>query len=297
MAVRFPESIHLVDPVELEINKLFNHLIMCLNQRRVALLTTYREIRAQIVARPIARARKEEELSGLKTYTESLIQMNEVRETQERILAKIELKLAEVRVPHPETHAVFRGNFGPLEQVIAGMAEVVEEEVPAVPLEVPAVGSNMPAVDSNMHAVDSNMPAVDSNMPAVDSNMPTADSNMPAVDSNMPAVDSNIPDVSQEGPVVDSNIPDVTQDVSPIGLKKVPDVGIKVSDVHQQEVKSKNVSYMPKKVQFGREKVPDVHQKDPDDSKKVSVVPRYEQMGPIVAVGKNGYAPGELWNP
>ena len=133
MAVRFPEPIHPVDPVELEIHQLFDHLIVCLNQRRVALLTTYRDTRAQIAARPIARARKEEELIALETETERLLQMNELRETQERILAEIEQTLAEVRVPQPETRAVFRGNCGHLEQVIACVGEVVEEEVPVVP--------------------------------------------------------------------------------------------------------------------------------------------------------------------
>ena len=133
MAVRFPEPIHPVDPVELEINQLFDHLIVCLNQRRVALLTTYRDTRAQIAARPIARARKEEELIGLKTDTEARLQMNELRETQERILAEIEQTLAEVRVPQPETRAVFRGNCEHLQQVIAGVGEIVEEEVPVVP--------------------------------------------------------------------------------------------------------------------------------------------------------------------
>ena len=133
MAVRFPEPIHPVDPVELEIHQLFDHLIVCLNQRRVALLTTYRDTRAQIADRPIARARKEEELIGLKTETEARLQMNELRETQERILAEIEQTLAEVRVPQPETRAVFQGNCGHLEQVIAGVGEVVEEEVLVVP--------------------------------------------------------------------------------------------------------------------------------------------------------------------
>ena len=133
MAVRFPDPIHPVDPVELEINQQFDRLIMCLQQRRMFLLTTYRDTRAQIAARHTARARQEQELIALKTETERLLQMNELRETQERILAEIEQKLAEVRVPQPETHVVFRGNCGHLEQVIAGVGEVVEEEVPVVP--------------------------------------------------------------------------------------------------------------------------------------------------------------------
>ena len=59
--------------------------------------------------------------------------MNELRETQERILAEIEQKLAEVRVPQPETHVVFRGNCGHLEQLIACVGELVEEEMHIVP--------------------------------------------------------------------------------------------------------------------------------------------------------------------
>ena len=133
MAVRFPEPIHPVDPVELEINQLFDYLIVCLNQRRVALLITYRDTRAQLAARPIARARKEQELITCKIQTEQSLQMNELRETQVRILAEIEQTLAEVRVPQPETHVVFRGNSGHLEQVISGVGEVVEVEVPVVP--------------------------------------------------------------------------------------------------------------------------------------------------------------------
>ena len=132
MAVRFPDPIHPVDPVELEINQLFDHLIMCLQQRRVALLTTYRDTRDEITARHITRARKEEELIALKAHTEQSLQMNELRETQLEILAKIEQKLAEVRVPQPDTRVVFRGNCGHLEQLIAGVGEVVEE-VPVVP--------------------------------------------------------------------------------------------------------------------------------------------------------------------
>ena len=104
---------------------------MCLNQRRVALLTTYSDTRAQIADRPIDRARKEQELIAFKFKTEQSLQMNELRETQERILAEIEQTLAEVRVPQPETRAVFRGNCGHLEQVIAGVGEIVEE-VPVV---------------------------------------------------------------------------------------------------------------------------------------------------------------------
>ena len=130
MAVRFQDPIH---PVELEINRQFDQLIACLQQRRMSLLATYRDTRAQIAARHTARAREERELLIAKVEMQGLLQMNQLRETQERILAEIEQKLAEVRVPQPETHVVFRGNCGHLEQLIAGVGELVEEAVSVVP--------------------------------------------------------------------------------------------------------------------------------------------------------------------
>ncbi|KAI6656281.1 Tripartite motif-containing protein 2-like, partial [Oopsacas minuta] len=59
--------------------------------------------------------------------------------------ADIELKLAEVNTHQPETHIVFRNQSEPLEQLIAQLGEVLEEEVPIIPnyqamREVVAVG-------------------------------------------------------------------------------------------------------------------------------------------------------------
>ena len=121
------------DPVEIKIHEKFNQMVYCLNQRREAVITAYRELKQEIAARPLARARKEEELIGLKADTENRLQMNELRESQELILAVIEQKLAEVRAPQPDTRIVFRSQSVPLEQLIAELGEVLEEEVPLVP--------------------------------------------------------------------------------------------------------------------------------------------------------------------
>ena len=59
--------------------------------------------------------------------------MNELRESQEQILAVIEQKLAEVRTPQPVNRIVYRSQSVPLEQLIAELGEVLEEEVPLVP--------------------------------------------------------------------------------------------------------------------------------------------------------------------
>ena len=120
-----------VDPVEIEINEAFNQLIYFLNQRREAVLTAYRDLKQDIAARPLTRARKEEELIGLRAETENRLQMNNLRESL--ILAVIEQKLAEVRAPQPDTRIVFRSESVPLEQLIADLGEVLEEEVSLVP--------------------------------------------------------------------------------------------------------------------------------------------------------------------
>ena len=122
-----------VDPVEIEINEAFNRMIFCLNQRREAVLTAYRDLKQDIAARPLARARKEEELIGLRADTENRLQMNDLREVQEQMLAVIEQKLAEVRAPQPDTRIVFRSESVPLEQLMADLGEVLEEEVPLIP--------------------------------------------------------------------------------------------------------------------------------------------------------------------
>ena len=122
-----------IDPVEIGINEAFNRMVFCLNQRREAVLTAYRDLKQDIAARPLARARKEEELIGLRAETENRLQMNDLREVQEQMLALMEQKLAEVRAPQPDTRIVFRIESVPLEQLIADLGEVLEEEVPLVP--------------------------------------------------------------------------------------------------------------------------------------------------------------------
>ena len=122
-----------VDPVEIGINEAFNRMVFCLNQRRKAVLTAYRDLKQDIAARPIAHARKEEELIGLRADTENRLQMNDLRESQELILAIIEQKLTEVRTPQPDIRIMFRIEYVPLEQLIADLGEVFEEEVPFVP--------------------------------------------------------------------------------------------------------------------------------------------------------------------
>ena len=118
-----------VDPIEAQIHETFDRLVSCLNERRNELVTRYREIQA----RPADRARMERELLALKADTEQRIRMNLLRETQLEILAKLEQKLEEVRAPLHDTRVKFLSDTIHLEREIAGVGEIIVEEVPVVP--------------------------------------------------------------------------------------------------------------------------------------------------------------------
>ena len=122
-----------VDPVEISIHQLFNQMVFCVNQRREAVLTEYRYLRNEVASRLQTRVKEEEELIKMKTDTERNLQMNKFQELQQQMLAGIEQKLAEVRKPQPHTRVVFRSQSAPLEQLIAELGEVLEEEVMNIP--------------------------------------------------------------------------------------------------------------------------------------------------------------------
>ena len=122
-----------VDPVEIGINQVFDQMVFCVNQRRMAVLTKYHDLRNEIPSRPQTRAKEEEELIRMKTETERNLQLNKFHELQQQLLAGIEQKLAEVRKPKPDTRVVFRSQSAPLEQLITELGEVVEEEMITVP--------------------------------------------------------------------------------------------------------------------------------------------------------------------
>ena len=118
-----------VDPIEAQINETFDRLVSCLNERRRELITKYREIQA----RPADCVKMEQELLALKADTEQRIRMNLLRETQLEILAKLEQKLEEVRAPLLDTLVKFLNDTAHLEREIAGVGEIIEEEVLVVP--------------------------------------------------------------------------------------------------------------------------------------------------------------------
>ena len=122
-----------VDPVLIEINRLFDEIVFCVNQRREAVLLMYNDLSQDIASRPLVRVRREQELTALRAQTENTIRMNQNLQFQQRMLSDIDLQLSEIRTPQPDTCVVFRSQFVPLYKLIAELGEVLEEEMPAVP--------------------------------------------------------------------------------------------------------------------------------------------------------------------
>ena len=122
-----------VDPVWIEINEHFNKMIYCVNQRREAVLAMYHDLRQEIASRSIVRAKREQELIRLRDETENTIRMNPSLQFQQKRLADIDLELAKIRTPRPDTRVVFRCQSVSLEKLMSELGEVLEEEVITVP--------------------------------------------------------------------------------------------------------------------------------------------------------------------
>ena len=132
MAARYPDEPQPVDPIEVHINHFFDRVVACVNHRRMTVLAEANERRLEMAAREPHRAQKEQELIEIKAEVERKISDNELRELQESILADIEAKLTELRLPQPESRLKFQGESEELEQLILALGDVVEETVPVI---------------------------------------------------------------------------------------------------------------------------------------------------------------------
>ena len=134
MGVRYTDMPVPISTLEDDFNSFFDGIIMCVNARRMSLLASAEEMR-NVKAERLRRRRTEssQQLEATKAEIERLMKENILRETQEKLLRKVPRKLEEVRTPLPATRILFRGENGHMEQQIAALGEIREEEVSAVP--------------------------------------------------------------------------------------------------------------------------------------------------------------------
>ena len=116
-----------VDPVEFQINQLFDQIITCVNQRREAVISMYHDLKQDLESRPQTHAQRQDELVQLHAKMEEGIQMNQNRQFQQDLITKVDLMLTQVRIPQLNKRIVFRSQPIPLEQLIVKLGELLEE--------------------------------------------------------------------------------------------------------------------------------------------------------------------------
>ncbi|KAI6649088.1 hypothetical protein LOD99_6809 [Oopsacas minuta] len=145
MATQFPETIGvpqmpeplaepIIDPIAVQINQSIDRLIFLLNQRRVHLLATLRDRREEMRADLVTRQEVEEELVGARTLLEGQIKHNMLHSMQQKFVAEMEAKLAELRLNAPQAQELrFLCNTQDLEEHISRLGEINQHEIPPIP--------------------------------------------------------------------------------------------------------------------------------------------------------------------
>ena len=266
-----------VDPVFIEINRLFDEMVFCVNQRRDAVLFMYNDLSQDIASRPVDLARREQQLTALRADTENTIRMNPNHYFQKDLLSDIDLQLAEIRTPQPDTRVVFRSQFVPLYKLIAELGEVLEEEMPAVPdypdttpvITVPDYPDTKPVIT---------VPDYPDTTPVI---------TVPDYSDTKPVI--TVPDYPDTKPVI--TVPDYSDTKPVITVPDYPDTKpvITVPD-YPDTTPVITVPDYP-------DTTPVITVPDYSDTTPVITVPDYSHMRPVVTVGKRGKAPGELYDP
>ena len=136
MATQFPELIPvpIVDPVATAINQSIDRLVLFLEQRRVQLLTELRDTREEMGANRVARQQMEEQLVESRRMLEGLMTHNELHSMQERMVAEMEAKMAQLQANAPPPQEVrFLCDTRDLEEHIAHLGEIVRLDIPLIP--------------------------------------------------------------------------------------------------------------------------------------------------------------------
>ena len=96
MAERYPEELAVADQIESRINQCCDHLVVCINRRRIELLTEYREKKEQRRAEETARLRKRQQLATTQTQVQEEMNENVLHSMRERMVGEIEERMREL---------------------------------------------------------------------------------------------------------------------------------------------------------------------------------------------------------
>ena len=124
----------IVDPVATAINQSIDRLVLFLEQRRVQLLTELRETREEMGANRVARQQMEQQIAETRAFLEGQMTHNELHSMQEKMVADLETKMAQLQANAPPPQEVrFLCDTRDLEEHIAHLGEIVRLDVPPIP--------------------------------------------------------------------------------------------------------------------------------------------------------------------
>ncbi|KAI6647946.1 hypothetical protein LOD99_8406 [Oopsacas minuta] len=140
MATQFPETIGVpymheplsehIDPIAVQINQSIDRLIFLLNQRRAHLLATLRNTREEMRTDLVAREEVEEEVDQTRRFIERQIKHNKLHTLQNRMVAEMEAKMAELRLnAQPPQELRFLCDAQDLEERISCLGEIDQHEI------------------------------------------------------------------------------------------------------------------------------------------------------------------------
>ena len=133
MAERYPEELAVADQIESRINQCCDHLAVCINRRRIELLTEYREKKEQRRAEETARLRKRQQLATTQTQVQEEMNENVLHSMRERMVGEIEERMRELETTVRDVELWFECETREVEESISRLGQLIEKEVVPIP--------------------------------------------------------------------------------------------------------------------------------------------------------------------
>ena len=117
-----------VDPLEMELNRVFDQVIDLLNGRRKELINNIHVMRMSKRSRDTEYTEMVEEIKTTKRQIETGLKQNPLKKIQQEMVKKLEEKLDELHLTVKKTHIHFKVDTHELELCIAKVGEIIESD-------------------------------------------------------------------------------------------------------------------------------------------------------------------------
>ena len=133
MAERYPEELIASDPIETSINQCCDHLVECIDRRRMELLTEYRDKREQRLSEEDSRLRTRRQLASTQSQMQEEMNENILHSIRARMGIEIDKKMRELELTVQNVELLFEYETRQMEESISRLGQLVEREVVPIP--------------------------------------------------------------------------------------------------------------------------------------------------------------------